>query len=146
MEKPALLPLPKRDFDCCITRSVALNGFGRVEFETNRYSVPVKDASHNLVIKAQPFRIEVLYMDNVIACHPRCYDRKQDILDPQHYLLLLEQCRVLLTTQNRSGAGEKVGHQPMNACWHTCDAKGRMVGVSESSCVSSNCTRTILPT
>jgi hypothetical protein len=30
-------------------------------------------------------------MDDVIASHPRCYDRKQDVLDPQHYLPLLEQ-------------------------------------------------------
>jgi transposase len=91
MEKPALLPLPKRDFDCCVTKSVTLNGFGQVEFETNRYSVPVTDAYRNLVLKAYPFRVEVLYMDDVIASHARCYDRKQDILDPQHYLPLLEQ-------------------------------------------------------
>ena len=91
MEKPALLPLPKRDFECCVTKPVTLNGFGQVEFETNRYSVPVADAYRNLVIKAYPFRVEVLYMDDVIASHPRCYDRKQDILDPQHYLPLLEQ-------------------------------------------------------
>ena len=91
VEKPYLLPLPERDFKCCVTRSVTLNGFGQVEFETNRYSVPAEDAYHNLVIKAYPFRIDVLCMSDVIASHPRCYDRKQDILDPQHYLPLLEQ-------------------------------------------------------
>ena len=91
MEKPYLLPLPDKDFKCCVTKSVTLNGFGQVEFDTNRYSVPAKDAYHNLVIKAYPFRIDVLYVDDVIASHPRCYDRKQDILDPQHYLPLLEQ-------------------------------------------------------
>lgn len=90
MEKPYLLPLPEKDFKCCITKSVTLNGFGQVEFETNRYSVPAKDAYRNLVIKAYPFRIDVLYVDDVIASHPRCYGRKQDILDPQHYLPLLE--------------------------------------------------------
>jgi transposase len=90
MEKPYLLPLPEKDFQCCVTKSVTLNGFGQVEFETNRYSVPAEDAYHNLVIKAYPFRIAVLYMDDVIASHPRCYGRKQDILDPQHYLPLLE--------------------------------------------------------
>jgi transposase len=91
MEKPYLLPLPEKDFKCCVTKSVILNGFGQVEFETNRYSVPAKDAYRNLVIKAYPFRIDVLYIDDVIASHPRCYDRKRDILDPQHYLPLLEQ-------------------------------------------------------
>jgi transposase len=91
VEKPHLLPLPERDFDCCVTRAVSLNPYGQVEFETNRYSVPSDEASRNLVLKAYPFRIDVLYGNDVIASHPRCYDRKQDILDPFHYLPLLEQ-------------------------------------------------------
>jgi len=91
MEKPYLLPLPEKDLACCISDSVTLNGFGQVEFETNRYSVPAEDAYHNLVLKAYPFRIDILYMNDVIASHPRCYGKQQDILDPLHYLPLLEQ-------------------------------------------------------
>ena len=91
MEKPYLLPLPQRDFPCCVTRPVVLNPYSQVEFETNRYSVPVDKAYRNLVIKAYPFRVEVLHLDEVIASHPRCYDRQQDVLDPLHYLPLLEQ-------------------------------------------------------
>ena len=91
MEKPYLLPLPEKDFECCVTKAVTLNGFGQVEFETNRYSVPAEDAYYNLVLKAYPFRVDVLHMNDVIASHARCYDKKQDILDPQHYLPLLEQ-------------------------------------------------------
>jgi hypothetical protein len=30
-------------------------------------------------------------LNDVIASHPRCYDREQDVLDPLHYLPLLEQ-------------------------------------------------------
>jgi len=91
VERPYLLPLPERDFDCCAVVPVVLNGFAQVEFETNRYSVPVGKASPNLVLKAYPFRIEVLRQDEVIATHPRCYGKQQDILDPLHYLPLLEQ-------------------------------------------------------
>jgi len=91
IEKPYLLPLPAKDFECCVVDSVTLNGFGQVEFETNRYSVPAKDAYRNLVVKAYPFRVDVLYLNDVIASHPRCYGKKQDILDPLHYLPLLEQ-------------------------------------------------------
>ena len=90
-EKPHLLPLPQKDFECCVNRPVVLNGFGQVEFETNRYSVPAEESYRNLVIKAYPFRIDILHLREVIASHPRCYDRKQDILDPLHYLSLLEQ-------------------------------------------------------
>lgn len=91
IEKPYLLPLPEKDFECCVVNTVTLNGFGQVEFETNRYSVPAEKAYHNLVVKAYPFRVDVLYMNDVIASHPRCYGKKQDILDPLHYLPLLEQ-------------------------------------------------------
>jgi len=91
IEKSYLLPLPKRDFPCCVTRPVTLNPYSQVEFETNRYSVPVDKAYRNLVIKAYPFRLDVLHLDRMIASHPRCYDRKQDVLDPLHYLPLLEQ-------------------------------------------------------
>jgi hypothetical protein len=91
VEKPYLLQLPEKDFECCVVDAVTLNGFGQVEFETNRYSVPAEDAYRNLVIKAYPFRVDVLHLDNVIASHPRCYGKKQDILDPLHYLPLLEQ-------------------------------------------------------
>ena len=90
-EKPFLLPLPEKDFECCVTRAVTLNPYSQVEFETNRYSVPTDKAYPNLVVKAYPFQIDVLYLDEVIARHPRCYQRQQDVLDPLHYLPLLEQ-------------------------------------------------------
>jgi len=91
MEQPHLLPLPGRDFECCVSKPVVLNGYSQVEYETNRYSVPTDQAYRHLMVKAYPFRIDILHLDDVIASHPRCYDRKQDILDPLHYLPLLEQ-------------------------------------------------------
>jgi len=90
-EKPHLLPLPKHDHDCCVTKSVVLNPYSQVEFETNRYSVPSNRAYRNLVLKAYPFRVDVLHLKETIASHPRCYGQKQDIFDPLHYLPLLEQ-------------------------------------------------------
>jgi transposase len=90
-ERPYLAPLPNRDFDCCVVRSVTLNGYSQVQFETNRYSVPADKARKNLVLKAYPFRVDVLDQEEVLASHPRCYERKQDVLDPLHYLPLLEE-------------------------------------------------------
>ena len=90
-EKAQLLLLPKHDFDLGIPHSVVLNGYSQVEFETNRYSVPAEQAYRNLVLKAYPFRVDILFSKEVIASHPRCYGHKQDILDPLHYLPLLEQ-------------------------------------------------------
>jgi len=91
MEKPHLLPLPERDFDCCVTRPATLNRYCQVVLDTNRYSVPADKAYRNLVVKAYPFRVDILHLKGVIASHPRSYGREQDILDPLHYLPLLEQ-------------------------------------------------------
>ena len=35
--------------------------------------------------------MEILHRDQVLAAHPRCYGREQDILDPLHDLPLVEQ-------------------------------------------------------
>ena len=91
MEKAHLRPLPAHDFDCCVTRPVVLNPYSQVVLDTNRYSVPTDKAYRNLVIKAYPFQVDILHLDKVIASHPRCYGREQDIFDPLHYLSLLEQ-------------------------------------------------------
>lgn len=90
-EKPYLLSLPKRDLDYGIPHVVVLNPYSQVEFDTNRYSVPTDQAYRNLVLKAYPFRVDILFLKEVIASHPRCYSQKQDVLDPLHYLPLLEQ-------------------------------------------------------
>jgi transposase len=94
-ERPLLMPLPVRPFECCVSREVRLNGYSQVTFETNRYSVPVEQARHQLVVKAYPFRLDILLPTpqtqpspasaRVVASHPRCYDHEQDILDPLHY-------------------------------------------------------------
>jgi transposase len=90
-ERVSLRPLPLRPFDCCITRTATLTGYSQLIFETNRYSVPVELARRELTIKAYPFEVQILNDQQVIATHPRSYQREQDIYDPLHYLALLEQ-------------------------------------------------------
>ena len=90
-EQPQLRPLPAHAFACCTSWEVTLNGYGQVTFETNRYSVPADKAHKHLTLRAYPFTIELLADNQVIATHKRCYGRHQDILEPLHYLSLLEQ-------------------------------------------------------
>jgi transposase len=89
-ERGALLPLPAHAFDCYASAEVTLNGYGQVTYETNRYSVPAKLARKQLVLHAYPFWVEILDSRQVIATHPRCYDREQEIFNALHYLPLLE--------------------------------------------------------
>ena len=90
-EKSFLLPLEGCDFPACSHHLATVNPYSQVVFETNRYSVPSKYVGQQLSLRAYPFRVEVLSATEVIAEHPRCFEREQDILDPLHYLGLLEQ-------------------------------------------------------
>mgnify|MGYP001614019849 CR=1 FL=1 len=45
---------------------------------------------------AYPEKVEVLCQGEVIACHERSYGQNQDILDPTHYIPLLERRPALL--------------------------------------------------
>jgi transposase len=89
-ERPHLLPLPERPFPCCRTVPVHTNGFSLVTFQTNRYSVPVEHAHGPLLLRAFVERVEVTDGTEVVAVHPRCYGREQDVLDVFHYLPLLK--------------------------------------------------------
>jgi transposase len=90
-EAPLLRPLPTPAYRCCITSSVTLNPYSQVVFETNRYSVPCDRAAAHLTLRAYPFEVEILHDSVVLARHPRCYAREQDVIDPLHYLPLLLQ-------------------------------------------------------
>jgi hypothetical protein len=90
-EKALLLPLPTKDYRACTTKVVKPNRYLQVDYDTNRYSVPYDYRDKQLVLRAFAFRIELLYLDQVIASHPRCFGKEQDILDPLHYLPLLVQ-------------------------------------------------------
>ncbi len=91
IEKHQLRALPTYEFACCISREVCLNPYSQVVFETNRYSVPTNLAYPKLTLRAYAFDIEILHGKQVLARHQRSYHKHQDILDPLHYLPLVEQ-------------------------------------------------------
>jgi hypothetical protein len=61
-----------------------------VRFDTNDYSVPTAFAHHEVLVKGYVDRVEVCCGAQVIARHARCWGREQEILEPLHYLALLE--------------------------------------------------------
>jgi transposase len=91
LEQPAMLPLPARPYACCTVRPVQPDDFGLVRFQTNRYSVPADHAHEALWLRAFVHRVEIGNGRKTLAMHPRCYGREQDILNPMHYLTVLEQ-------------------------------------------------------
>jgi hypothetical protein len=64
-----------------------------VVVDTNRYSVPFVYASQRLTLKAFADRICLYHAHNLVATHPRSYERRRDFEDPDHLKELLDQRR-----------------------------------------------------
>jgi transposase len=89
-DRAAFLPLPAVPFDACLKVHAQASQRSVVRFDTNDYSVPTAYAHHELLVKGYVDRVEVCRADQVIAQHARCWGREQEILEPLHYLALLE--------------------------------------------------------
>jgi len=83
--------LPRIPYRCCVSRPLKANHLSLVNFDNNRYSVPVEFGTSRLTLHAYVWRVEVACGDRVIARHERCYRKDQDILNIDHYLPLLIQ-------------------------------------------------------
>ena len=90
-ERARLLPLPKHAYPCCKVCTVKPNSLSLVQFQTNRYSVPVTLTDDRLTLKAFVDRVEISAGEKIVAVHRRSYGREEDILNPLHYLPLLRE-------------------------------------------------------
>ena len=92
-EQPRLRALNPIPYDIGRITTVRASPQFRVTLDTNHYSVPAEYAGARVMLKAYPDRVCIYHQDQLIARHPRCYDRHQDIEDPEHPKALLEQRR-----------------------------------------------------
>jgi transposase len=90
-EKPLLKPLPVMPYDCALIQPASANRCCRVSFEANRYSVPFLYASQKLTLKIYPHQLFFFHNEKLIAAHPRSFDRRQDVTNPDHAKELLAQ-------------------------------------------------------
>jgi len=90
-EKPRLKPLPAMPYDCAIIRPIGANGCSHVILDTNRYSVPHRYASQKLTLKLYPDQLLIFHQEQLIATHPRSYDRRQKLSHPDHIKELVTQ-------------------------------------------------------
>jgi transposase len=89
-EKRFFLPIPPDPFEACKEVSVTATKQSLVRFKTNDYSVPVEYAHHPVILKGFVDRVRIYYEGEVVADHRRSYKNREYILDPYHYLPLLE--------------------------------------------------------
>ena len=91
IEKPALRPLPDVAADTSVTRLVRVTNRCRIVVDTNRYSVPSIYASQRLTLKVFGDRLCLYHAHNMVATHPRSYERHSDFENPDHVKDLLGQ-------------------------------------------------------
>ena len=92
-EKPRLLPLPAHRFDSDLLVTVQSGKTIYVRFDLNDYSIPPAAVGRPLVLAASESTVRMLDGSQEIARHRRSYDRRQQILDPEHQEELLKEKR-----------------------------------------------------
>ena len=90
LERPDMLPLPPASFSAARDISTFADKESLVRADTNCYSVPVNHAHRQCVVKMFAEHIEVRSGTELIAKHRRAEGRHMHVLDPMHYLPLLE--------------------------------------------------------
>lgn len=88
-----LQSLPLHPYDIGTISQVRASSQFRVALDSNRYSVPAEYAGSKLTMKTYPDRLCFYHEDKLLARHTRCYDRNQDIEDPDHPKALLAKRR-----------------------------------------------------
>ena len=83
-EQPRLLPLPATPPATDRVLSVAADKTASVRFDTNLYSVPPAAAARTLTLVTSDTLVRVLDGALEVACHPRCWGRRQMIELPEH--------------------------------------------------------------
>jgi transposase len=90
-EKPRLLSLPATDFPTHERKTVKAGKTPYVRFDGNDYSVPHDRVRRTLEVLADLDRIRILDAGEVVAEHPRTYDRGVQTEDPEHVAALAEE-------------------------------------------------------
>jgi len=83
-------PLPP-PYDACEKRPGRVNSLSLVRYRNNDYSVPTAYGHQKVLIRGYVHEVVIASGTEVIARHPRSYEREDFVFDPLHYLALIEQ-------------------------------------------------------
>lgn len=88
-ERGSLLALPAEAFDLAELSSPLVDAAGCVLVKTNAYSVPLRPGTRVQAL-LYPGHLEVWHDGREVARHERCHSRRQQVLDLEHYLDVLD--------------------------------------------------------
>jgi transposase len=86
----AMAELPAAPFDACDQATGRVSSQALVRYKTNDYSVPVAYGHRDIWVRGYVDRVVIGCGAEIIARHPRSYEREDMVFDPVHYLCLLE--------------------------------------------------------
>lgn len=82
--------LPSAPYDACDKQPGRVNSLSLVRYRGTDYSVPTAYGHREVLIRGYIHEVVICCGAEVIARHPRSYDREDFVFDPLHYLALLE--------------------------------------------------------
>lgn len=86
----AMRELPATAFEACDQSSGQVTSQSLVRYKTNDYSVPVAFGHQEVWIRGYVGEVVIGCRGEIIARHPRSYEREDVSFDPLHYLPLIE--------------------------------------------------------
>ena len=90
-DRAAFLPLLTSPYEACEKVATRVSSLALVRYRGNDYSVPTCYGHRDVLVKGYVHEVVIACGSDVIARHPRSYEREAVIFDPLHYLALIEQ-------------------------------------------------------
>ena len=78
-------------YDACDRRPARVSSLSLVRYDRNDYSVPTAYGHRAVLVRGYVDEVVIACGAEIIARHQRCYAREDTVLDPLHYLALIEQ-------------------------------------------------------
>src|SRR5689334_23217948 len=89
-DRAAMLRLPEAPYEACETRGARVSSLSLVRYRGSDYSVPVAYGHREVVVRGYVEEVAIGCGATEIARHRRSYDHADVLLEPLHYLPLLE--------------------------------------------------------
>jgi hypothetical protein len=87
----AALQTPLSPYDACEKVATSVSSLSLVRYRRNDYSVPTTYGHRDVLVRGYVHEVVISCGTEVIARHPRSYEREDFIFEPLHYLALIEQ-------------------------------------------------------
>jgi hypothetical protein len=82
--------LPLSPYDACDKQPGRVNSLSQVRYRGTDYSVPTAYGHREVLVRGYIHEVLICCGAEIVARHPRSYEREDFVFDPLHYLALLE--------------------------------------------------------